>query len=450
MTRTEHEVEITDKLAANVGTDAQTVQAAYDSFYRWLVTKGKNPNRHKPLQERTAKNYVKRVDRIHRRILETNDPDDPLPITGHQADEYIHALDRDEITKRNGDPYDESSKRKNSNSIRAYFNWRLDAGHREHEWDPPVKFKDNRPTKPYRLEYDELGRLFKAAETYTALPEYQETPPDRRDRLSARVAQQLGIPKAEIGPAEWRRADRSTHIYSLVTVGYDAGLTPVEIAQAQPDWYDPHKQTLTIPREIACKQREKETAVLADVSAGALETWLEKRKQLSKYDDTSNLWLNQRGNPYDSGNLCYLIRRLCEEADIPTDGREIKWYSIRYTMGTNVKEEGDLSEANDQLRHLLEKSTKGYDKTPVPKLVKRVNTTHEKANKSAADPEYDPYAEPGDRQSTETVTGDFTSIGSTDVVTPTSDSTAHVDAEIPDTTKGRVDITRKILEDIDE
>lgn len=444
--------EITERLADTVGASAEDVQQEYERFYQWMITEGKKPRRGKPLRPRTARNYVKRLDRIHRQIIIYCNPEEKTTIRADDADDYLFLVDRGEITMQNGDEYRESSKRKLSNALQKYFEWRYHEESLEYEWQPQIKFSETRRTKAYRFTYEELGRLLNAAASYGSLPSYYSTSEEERDRISGLVAQRLGIPKDDVTREDWLRADQSTKIHSMVAVGYDAGLTPIEIGNAEVSWYDPQRQTFRIPTDKACKQREKEEVALADETADALSRWIKERRHLEQYDGTSNLWLNRDGNHYSSGNLCYLIRRLCEEAEITTEEKEIRWYSLRYTMGRNLTEEGELSEANDQLRHKHLKSTKEYDDTPINKLNKRINRTHEKAANAAADPGYDPYAESNtsDRDSTVTTNGDGTPRFPDEVVTRVSENTIHTDAEIPDTPEARIDITRKILDHDDE
>jgi len=74
-------------------------------------------------------------------------------------------------------------------------------------------------------------------------------------------------------------------------------------------------------------------------------------------------------------------------------------------MGRNVTAEGELSEANDQLRHeRYETIQESYNQTPVEKLQTRLNETQRKAEKAAADPEYNPFAEEADATSSTATT----------------------------------------------
>ena len=312
----------------------------------------------------------------------------------------------------------------------------------EYEWEPKINFSDGKGDSADRFTYRELGLLFDEAETYGSLPSYYGTSEEEREKISGLVAQRLGIPKEEVTREDWLHADWSRKVHSMVVVGYDAGLTPIEIANAETQWYDPKENVLRIPTEYACKEREKEEVALADQSAHALSKWLQERRHLSKYDGSNKIWLNREGNPYESGSLCRLLRKLCRQAGITISERKIVWYSLRQTMGRNVTDEGELSEANDQLRHdLLETTQQNYNQTPVERRRARLNETHRKAERSKEDPEYNPFEE-------ETGVNISTSFGTSEgPVTRTNSGDLHVDTEIPDTTEARVEITRQILDE---
>lgn len=182
---------------------------------------------------------------------------------------------------------------------------------------------------------------------------------------------------------------------------------------------------------------------------------MRERRHLEAYDGKGKLWLNREGNPYQSGSLCKIIRDLCAEADVKTDGRKIVWYSLRQTMGRNVTEEGELSESNDQLRrNNLESTHENYNQTPVEKLQARLNSTRQKVERAATDPEYNPFEEdqPGhasprsasSRQSTRE------SNELADAVTTTDSGRAHTDIEIENTTAARAEIARQLLDDGDD
>ena len=435
-----------------LGDDAPVVQQEYDELYEWMLTEGKNPRRKKGIKRSTADNYIPRLDQLHRLVIQLFKPDDPTRINDEHADKVLRLIDRGEITKQHGSnkggEYSESSKRKFANALEMYFKWLYHAKEAmDYEWEPKIAFTDGKGNSADRFSYRELGLLFDEAKTYGSLPSYYETSEEERDKINGMVAQRLGIPKQEVTREDWLDADWSAKVHSMIVVGYDAGLTPIEIANATTHWYDPQENVLRIPSEYACKEREKEKVALADQSAEALSEWLQERRHLSKYDGTTKIWLNREGNPYGSGSLCRLLRKLCRRAGISIGERKIVWYSLRQTMGRNVTDEGELAEANDQLRHdLLETTQQNYNQTPVERRRARLNETHRKAERSKDDPEYNPFEE----EPTRTNVASSTDIKNgtaedEDAITQTNGGNIHVDAVIPDTTEARVDITSQIL-----
>lgn len=458
MTRSGKPSQISGHLRTELESDADDVQQIFEDLYDWMVTEGKNPRRRMGLSESTAQNYISRLDQLYRFVIGYLDPPDRTKIQDDHADELLYLIDRGEITQGQGnhsnEEYGESAKRKFANALQCYFRWRYYEGAMEYEWEPEINFSDRKSesTSAYRFTHRELGLLFDEAQTYGSLPSYYETSEEERDEINGLVAQRLGIPKEQVTRNDWLHADWSSHVYSLVALGYDAGLAPVEVAAAETNWYDPQTKTFTIPTEHACKERAKETVGVADDTAEAMSEWFQERRHLEKYDGSSKIWLNREGNSYTSGSLCNLLRNLCEEANIKTEDRRVVWYSLRQTMGRNVTDEGELSEANDQLRHSqLGTTQERYNQTPVEKLQARLNETRKKAEKAANDPAYNPYddqSRTADASSGNSPSQSVTSSNeSTDAVTSTTGGNVHIDAVVPDTTQARVDITKQLLDD---
>ena len=187
--------------------------------------------------------------------------------------------------------------------------------------------------------------------------------------------------------------------------------------------------------------------------------WIQERRYYEKYDDTDLLWLNQDGNPYDSKNLCYLLRRLCEEAGIDHENRKIVWYSLRHNLGQSMEETEDLSQAKDQLRHDHIETTKStYGESTIESRRYTLEKISETARRTAEDPDFNPY---GDEDVTPTSASqnndsvestsrevDFTASTSRDDTSSSAQSsTKHIDVVIDDTQDAKVDLTRHILAD---
>ena len=214
--------------------------------------------------------------------------------------------------------------------------------------------------------------------------------------------------------------------------------------KAKVNWYKPEQQILKIPTDVASKEREKEIISLSDDAAEDLSFWIRERRHLEKYDGTNLLWLNREGNPYASGSLCRILRKLCDQADVPSKDRPIQWYSLRHSVGRYMKSDGSLSQTNDQLRHDTFETTETTcgNSAPEERQV-TLNESREKAERAANDPDYNPYDDEVD------ITREFgepEGAAPDDAVTST-ESGIHVDAHIKDTTENRADISRQLLSD---
>ena len=429
---------ITDDLSAALGNEASTVENELDAFHDWMRTNGKNPNRQKPLSDSVSKNYYRRVDQIFRLVIERIDPAEKTLLTHDQADLIVKWLDRNEICQRNGDPYLETSKRKFSNALVKYFAWRHDQRGDAEKWRPRINFSDGEHENADRLNFEERWKVLQAANEYGSLPSYYETTEAERGKIDSLVAQRLGKPKGEVTRKDWERADTSTKIGSLIAVTLETGIIPIEVGRARTDWYDPNRNVLKITKEDAGKERPTSELPLTEATGDLLSRWIQERRHYEKYDGTNRLWLNREGNPYNSKNLCYLLRRLCEEAGIDHEDRRIVWYSLRHNLGQSIEETEDISQARDQLRHKYVETTKQtYGESTIESRRHTLEQVNEVARRTAEEPDFNPYADERQRSSS----------------TPRDESSSssghpgghHIDAVIGDTQEDRVDITRKIL-----
>ncbi len=353
MTVNDTEQVIGEKLSRRLGDDAAVVNEQYAECRKWMTTRGKNHAKYVGLSESHADNLLSRLDQIHRFVIDYLNPDDTVVITPDEADEVLLLLARDEITQENGETYAEGAKRKFSNALSKYLEWRYREGPVPFQWQPRIKFSDNKheQTKAATFSVEELGQLFDAAEEYKSLPSYYDASEEQQDQIDALVAQRLSIPKDQVATEDRLKADFSTKLYSLISVAYDAGMLPKEIGNAVVDWYKPHEQVLVIPHAAAAKERDEEVVVLSDEAAEALSKWIRERRHLEKYDGRDELWLNREGNPYSSGSLNHMLRQLCDEAGIVKESAPIRWYSLRRSMIRDMKTDGSLEEAGDQARH---------------------------------------------------------------------------------------------------
>lgn len=328
------------------------IAADWQLFYEWMQEKGKNPEAGQGLSDSVAANYVWRLDQIHRALWQELELDSAL-VTPAQASAFVDLLENDEFRTQGGEPYGGNSKRKFVNTLQKYAVWKareFDADEWA-EWEPQETFGQSSYDSSDIFDLEEFGRLTEAAKRLNELPDYEEATPEQRDEINARLAQRFHKPKSRVSPEDWEHEENGAKIPSLVMTAQDLALPPIEIHRAAVDWLDLERGVLDIPEEKASKQRESTELSLSPPTQEQLATWLDEREQYEKYDDTDALWLNERGNRYTSKTLNALLEKLCDEAGIDRDGRNITWYSVRRTAGTYLKEYDSLEMAGDVLRH---------------------------------------------------------------------------------------------------
>jgi integrase len=152
---------------------------------------------------------------------------------------------------------------------------------------------------------------------------------------------------------------------SIIWTALDAALRPVEVGRAKTSWVDIGNGILRIPREESSKNEGDWRVGLTDRTVSALEKWLEERAESARYDATDRLWLTRRSNRYGGRELSRLLRKLCDDADIGYENRQMSFYAIRHSTGTYMTKERDLAAAKAQLRHKSVKTTMKYDQVPV-------------------------------------------------------------------------------------
>jgi integrase len=198
------------------------------------------------------------------------------------------------------------------------------------------------------------------------IPDYNtiKTEQERRERLKPLVAEHHGIDAEEVGTDDWEDIP-SWKVTSLVWTTLDAGLRPIEVANAKTRWVDGENAVLRIPKDESAKNEANWEVSLRRKTAKALNRWIEEREYYPEYDDTDTLWLTQKKQPYRSKHLGRLLEKLCERAEIDTTRRDVSWYSIRHSVGTYMTREEDLAATQEQLRHLRPETTMKYDAAPV-------------------------------------------------------------------------------------
>lgn len=321
----------------------------------WLATLGKEPEKGQGYSEAVVQNTAYRLDQIYRWVWGREGY--TTDVSHDHADAYVRALAGRELSN--------ASKAKYVMCLKRRFKWQHHVRGGE-LWDSDICFSANNGISNPREYFtrDERTIVREAALEYGSIPKYNDLTPAERRMWRQHLAQRFGKPVEEISPTDWKRAN-GWKVPSLVWSSLDCGLRPIEVERATVHWVDTSNGVFRIPREESSKNRDNWVVGLTDRTTEALSRWLDARQNYPKYDGTDSLWLTREGNPYTSQSLRYLIRRLCEEAGISTDGRRISWYAIRHSVGTYMTREEDLAAAAAQLRHKSTETTMKYDNAPV-------------------------------------------------------------------------------------
>lgn len=338
--------------------EAGFYEIVIEQLEEWLLSKGKNPDNLEGYAPSTVQKKISRIKNFYYWVWENEGfTVDPRP---EIADEYIRELARDNITRQDGTPYGEDSKRKIANALQSLYRKRSSQEMQE-EWHPPKTFRASSYNSPDFFDDQERRTLRDEVLSYKTLPAYGDVSPCERERIKRELAQRKGIPKDEITPADWDENKTSYKIPSLIYVALDIGIRPSEVEKASVDWVRSEENQLVIPKEESAKNNSQWRVYIQDHTATLLDKWLSEREAYPKYDDSNRLWLNREGNPYSSQNLNPLVRNLCEHAGISTTNRKIVWYSFRHSLATYYADQtNNLEEVRTQMRHEDIESTLHY------------------------------------------------------------------------------------------
>jgi integrase len=305
-----------------------------DGFLGYLLNMGKNPDKAEGYSGHTVYVTSQRTARFDRWLWDKKGHYH-VPPSEEEAQEYMREIAlRDDIT--------ESTKGKNLEALKHYSKWLTNR--RGHDpWEFRWSFRSGGGNSGPRdfLTKEERQEIRQAALRMDGNPAYGED------------------------DEEVSSEDTSWKYTSLFWTALDAGLRPIEVGRARTSWVDTENSVLRIPREESSKNEGNWTVGIQERTSDALERWLEERADKSRYDGTDRLWLTRHGNPYGSKGLSRLLRSLCDDADIPYEGREMSFYAIRHSVGTYMTKERDLAATKAQLRHRDVKTTMKYDQVPV-------------------------------------------------------------------------------------
>jgi integrase len=349
---------ITDQTADRLNPKQLTVyRQQLEDFEIWMSNAGKEPENRVGLSPTTIKNYIDRIDKLFRTAWDEGTLS--LTLESEQLDYLCEGLVDDEITQDSGEPYGISSKHKFVNTLEKYAEYR-ERQHGQRNWKPPQTVSTNAHKQPDEFTQDERRMLREASLCIDSLPTYSDSSPSQRQHIKEYLSQSYGKPIDEITPEFWRAHNRSWEIPSLINTTLDAALRPCEVNSAVVDWPRIQKGSIYIPKEESAKNRENWEVALRSETVDMLDRWLAQREVLDKYQNTNHLWVTREGNPWSSGSLNGLLDRLCDEAGIDTTNRRIVWMSIRHSVGEHMTEEGNISQAKEQMRHKSIESTLKY------------------------------------------------------------------------------------------
>lgn len=319
-------------------------------FLEWLHYEGKKPARLEGYSPSVIKQTNYKTDQIMRWLW--NKRGYTTELTPDDADDLMQEMGRySEYGDANLLNFVKTIKR-----IFSYYNSEKGA---EIDWECEYELDDGGVTNRDYFRKGEFHALYEAALNHGAVKHYNNCTPDERDELKAHLAQRFGKQKELIGPNDFDKAN-TFKIPSLVSVTLDCGLRPVEIKRATVGMVNLENESLDISKDESSKNEENWQCALSQNTVRALEVWLEERASYEKYSRTNALWLNEKGNPYSSKSLNYLLDQLIESAGIRPAGRDLSWYSIRHGVATLWADEEDIQHAQQQLRHKKVKTTRGY------------------------------------------------------------------------------------------
>jgi len=333
---------------------------------RWMLNLGKNPDKVEGYAVDTVKQRAYRIDQFYRWIWEQGDGY-TLKATTDLADKYSKELAYED--------HSQTHKAQAQKSIKTLFKYRNFEKDATIDWDPSISFSNGGANTHNIRDFltdDERRRIKQAVLEYGSIPHYNSVDPHERDTWNAHLAQRYEKPKSEITKQDWERANGWKYP-SIIYTSMDAGFRPKEVGRAQLHWLDLENNLLRIPKEDSTKNTDNWHVALSDRTASILRKWLSEREQYDRYAGSDHVWLTKYGNPYESASLNRLLRKLCEEADIPTKNRDISWYSIRHSVGTKMSREHGPSAVQQQLRQKSQAMAVRYDQAPVEDRQEVVN-----------------------------------------------------------------------------
>ena len=336
-------------------------------FLKWLLTEGKNTYKQQGYADATVRTTHYKVEEAYRWLWE-RDGSYTKELTPEDATELIEFVVRHTT---HPDSYAYTFEK----SIKRLFKFfREKRGKNIPEWDHDIPLDTNTDSSTKDKFYpEEMASLYESSLGVYSVKGYHSVDRSEREQIKAFLAQLFEMPKSEIGPEEFERAN-SWKIPSIIAVSSDCGLRPIEVARAKVDWFNLENRKMLVPKEESTKNNSEWECALSSRSVMAVGHWLSERESYDLYDGRDEVWLTRTGNTYGSGTLNPVLSKLMEEADIDQQGRNLSWYSFRHGAASMWAEQEGIYVAKNQLRHKNVETTMRYTRGSVDAATKAADS----------------------------------------------------------------------------
>jgi len=319
----------------------------------WLATRGKDPEKGDGLSRTTIKSTHYKLETVFR-WLWSYEGSYSTNFTPEHADRFIDLLNQT-------DSMIDSTVLHHAKDIKRFFKFTNHVYGTDYEWEPKHDLSQSNGSERSYLRRNAFQPLYEAALDYGSMKSYHsDMSSQERDRLRTYISQRFGVPKANVGPEEFKKAN-SWKVPSMIAVALDTGLRPIEVGRAKVSWVNLEDNELNIPEEDSTKNDGHWNCSLQQRTTTSLERWLSERESYDKYTDRTELWLTKRATPYSKDSCNYLLNRLLEDGSVPTPPhQDVSWYTIRHGVATYWANHVGPHHAKEQLRHKSLNTTMKY------------------------------------------------------------------------------------------
>ncbi|ERG95303.1 MAG: hypothetical protein J07HQW2_01756 [Haloquadratum walsbyi J07HQW2] len=233
------------------------------------------------------------------------------------------------------------------------------------EWDPEISYYDSGSTHQPRdfVSEQERIQIREAALNYRSIPSYSNLTAQERDKWKAHLTRRFELPKTQV-----KKTLETSKQLQIPIARLDQSRRGTKTRRSRKNRHRldrPRKQRAPYTEKRLHQKHEQLGRRTNRQNHHRTQKWLEERSQHEKYDGRDEIWLTRRGNPYNSNSLSYLMKNLCDEADISYENRDMTWYIIRHSVGTQMTRQEGLAATQTQLRYEDERTTMRYDQAPV-------------------------------------------------------------------------------------